>query len=372
LCQKPLHRDRVRAKKPTVEAARERCAIDDGDASAGTGGAITLRTGAPVVAFQGSGPRGGPHEVRIAVCTAYDCQERTVSPVGLSGAYGGYSTAVEIGDDGNPLIGILAIDQNYEGTYHVVKCRDPSCSEHADPITIAEGGTLSPALLIPADGLPIMAVGGPDLRLAKCSTRGCDDAVDIRPFNPGGDVRSIAVAADRRTNPVFGLVTWQGEAVVIRCEDPSCLSAAGPTSIAAADGDRVGIVIDAEDRPMLVFTHSGELMLATCGNPDCSDPATNRVISLRPLCTGGTYGVADPVLALDGCGNPLVAFHDACTRHVSFIECGDRECSDENRADMLLDPDRSYGYARMGVDNSGGVHVAYRGQWGLFHAYRCR
>jgi len=153
---------------------------------------------------------------------------------------------------------------------------------------------------------------------------------------------------------------------VVACGSPFCDGLGTPTirTTVAVIGDRgqgygTAIVVGADGHPVIAFRDGVRqaMMVAHCGDPQCSDPGAITITELDPGA-----GVDDPAanvgsdisMAIGLDGLPIIAYHDITRGALKVAHCENKDCTEstiavlDRSADAANNPDAE----GVGLDTS--------------------
>lgn len=264
-------------------------------------------------------------DVMVAVCTDAVCTPGSVTTNVIDAAGDvGRATSMVLDELGNPVIAY------YDYTQHSVKlavCKDAFCNPGSVEVNTVDhlldgGGFVSLAL----DGL-----GHPVIAYLNIYLDG---------------MLNVAVCADAFCRP--GTVST--------------------TSIIDGDGYFASMVLNGSGHPVISFFKGdafcdfdcpgglfSDLRVAVCGDPLCSQ---NDVV-VRSIDVEGSVGEFTS-LSLDVSGNPVISYYDRTNGDLKLATCADATCSPEGIVTNVVDAAGNVGgYTSMALDGSGNPVMAY-------------
>ena len=272
----------------------------------------------------------GDQRVKVATCGDLSCSEIVVNEIGV-----GQGPAVVIPADGLPLITFGEFDT---GDLVAVKCADRTCSAIGSTAVLPAEQWSTGQLVVGADGLPMLAydrldldLGARVLTIIRCETAGCasSSTVDIvLPSSPGAETFVAAVAVGSDGLPTFAVSEEAYQLMMVRCSDPACDAVdramlVGPRQVR---GETVRLAIPADGLPVIAYpTEGGER------TSEEITPALKVAKCADAACTSGTIATIaegrnmwSADLTL-GPDGPVVAFYDPPSR-VGVVVCTDPGC----------------------------------------------
>jgi hypothetical protein len=244
------------------------------------------------------------------------------------------------------------------------RCNDEKCS------TFSVQAISGAAYTLRADNRLMGAVvnqGSDKLRLFQCSDLLCTSRNSFSTIDAVEDGRLKSFNTDANGFPVF-LYESGGEIIVARCNDVTCSSPLiQPIGVGTESSfDLFSVVVDAADRPVISIANRDGLALMTCSDSLCTTSTTrtvdgarlssdlqvdmngNAVLAYRKSgtvrlarcqdqgCENLSREIIDqatgrpPALALDGVGNPVIAYGDDTVGIVRLARCDNLNCSSSN------------------------------------------
>jgi Ca2+-binding RTX toxin-like protein len=307
-------------------------AVDRTD-SVGEFSSLTLdAAGNPVVSYydRTSG------DLKLVHCNDADCaggDERIVfvdqGPVNV-----GQYSSLALDGSGNPVISY------YDATFHdlvLTHCTDANCAGAKSRWTVdaaADDVGSHTSLRLDGSGNPVIsyfdATNG-DLEVVHCNDANCGGLDEqIASVDGTGDVgRTTSLALDVAGNPVVSYYdATNGDLKVAHCNDALCAGANEHIVTVDSNGD-VGLFtslrLDASGNPVISYydqTH-GDLKLAHCSDPDCAGGNETVFTVDTSVQTTGRH----TSLALDGAGNPVIAYRDQSSRTLKLAHCDNAICA---------------------------------------------
>ena len=215
------------------------------------------------------------------------------------------------------------------------------------------------AVLILTTGIPLPGNpgGSPPNAAATSAFTLTQTALDV--FSD----KSVTARLDVAGMPVLAFDGTQASAYgafVLRCNDPRC-EGGDETSVRIASfdnfsiGHETSLVLDAEDRPVVVYFGDGSSRIVRCNVPDCSSTTSGAV----------TLGTMNS-LALDSLGNPVVAYTNGV--NIYILHCNDLYCLGGDES--LTSPDRG-NTPSLALDSAGFPVVSYVGPGNVLTVMHC-
>ncbi len=148
---------------------------------------------------------------------------------------------------------------------------------------------------------------------------------------------------------------------VVHCGDASCsagntVTAPNPTTMAVVGHTALALV---GNTPVVTHYDSGprDLKLVRCGNAACSSGNTVRTLDSGQTDNVGIYAA----VAINGSGNPVVAYYTEPFDILKILVCGDATCSTYGDQDVDTTPITGL-YTSLVLDASGFAVVSYYDQ----------
>ncbi len=146
---------------------------------------------------------------------------------------------------------------------------------------------------------------------------------------------------------------------VAHCNDPACTGA--DETITTVDaigsvGTHTSLALDTAGNPVIAYydATNANLKLAHCNDPACTG-ADETITTVDSAGVVGTH----TSLALNGAGNPIVAYHDATNGALKLAHCNDPSCSGNDESITRLDSGSVGTYTSLALDAAGSPAVAY-------------
>lgn len=237
--------------------------------------------GYPVIAYADDSASRG---LKVAKCNDAACSGGDETVTRIDAGYLGWGVALEIGDDGYPVIAY--VDQNSH-RLRVAKCNDPACSGGDETITygVDYAGEVAPnfvELVLADDGSPVIAYTD-DLfnmvQLVFCNDPACAGDNETYASFGGGDQdvgEGLALALGVDGLPVVAAYDGTADAlVVVKCTQTGC-AAGTMTTVDDPPGVDVGrypaLAIGADGLPVIAYRDATNhaLKVVKCLNASCS------------------------------------------------------------------------------------------------------
>lgn len=339
--------------------------LDSGEASWDV--AATQVRGVPVISYVNAADL----TVRIVVCGNPACDPNvsastytTLASLGTRGQ--GNGTTVAVGSDGYPIVAFRDGDR---GTLMVAHCGDPLCGDRGlarvsqvDPpegtedVDVDTG--IQASMVIGTDNLPIIAYHDRErgaLKIAHCEDTACTQATiaildrTADPSTPGGVGLDPVIRIGRDGLPLVVFRDDDQKTVKLaRCSDQICTRAVVSVLVSETGrdpGHGIAFVLAAGDVPVVVYNDwlDNGIWIATCTDSACT------AVSKRRLDDAADGTSADPSIALDGHGRPLITFRqklpgdERASRILKIVECEDIACAKAS-APAIVDDNGRVGY----------------------------
>jgi len=306
------------------------------------------------------------NQVKVLRCGSATCNSIAApDPVHMGGE------ALALDASGYPVVAYQQwpVGPGENGGVNVLHCRDPNCTWAGywiNEATIGDCLDCGPGMVLDPSGNPVIAYfewSTENMHVLHCLDPYCADHDSSNTIPDPGDERYPGdVAVDASGNPVISYQYSLDALRVMHCNDPNC--AGGDESIATVDsGGYVGqcssLELDSAGRPVVSYygLHNGDLKVARCGNANCT--AGNSVVTAD---SGGYDDVGQcSSLALDASGRPVISYPNNTTGDLKVLHCGNVYCSAGNVITSLdTQGEGHWGlYTSLALDGSGNPVVAY-------------
>jgi Calx-beta domain len=190
----------------------------------------------------------------------------------------------------------------------------------------------------------------PTIRFARCVDPGCSAAspVTLDAWEVIGQETDLAVDADGKPIVVYSrpalLPRVDDDLMVVRCVDFACNLRTLGAHPDPQEASQPAVVIGSDGRPVFAARLGGEVRVAHCSNPDCTNATDVRL-------TGSS-----PSLALGGDGRVVVGFRSGLGSE--FQRCADLTCTTLVPGGMI---EPSHGSARLAIAPPDRPLAAYYG-----------
>ena len=233
-------------------------------------------TGLPIIASTSS---ADDSRLVISTCDTPSCLSSTSTTVN-SGSFSGIQPAMLIGADGLPIVAHLA-----GGDPAITHCENSTCSASTTTVIDLTDASDAPDIAIGPSGFPILTVSRPDsLGLITCTDAACTATSALRTIAQASiGIATLglepALAIGASGTPVIahrGLLDDGSTMLFVTiCADTTCATAT--TSALANGGLGLDLVIGVDRNP--VITHidptTGTLHITTCATPSCTSADTD-------------------------------------------------------------------------------------------------
>jgi hypothetical protein len=302
-------------------------------------------SGNPVVTYESQNPYANPnlsHDLHVLHCNDPDCaggDESNTAP-DTAGRVGSFSS-LALDAAGNPVVSYKDFTS---ANLKVMHCNDPNCSGGDESITAPDTANdvgSFPSLALDAAGNPVVSylyTTQLDLRVMHCNDPNCSggDESIVTP-DTGGQVGYYpSLQLDSAGNPVVAYRSWSGHLKVLHCDDPNC--AAGGDLIAVRDftgspNGPAALALDGFGRPVVAYIDNtdGTVNVLHCDDVNCQ----GAFDSITAPAAAGAPAVAWETslsIALDGAGNPVVAFREQTADVLAVLHCGTNACGKQTVA----------------------------------------
>lgn len=277
--------------------------------------------GLPVLSY--AALPGGSAVARVAKCNDAECGSVTVNRLDPT-ASGGLDTAIVIPADGLPLV---AFSDDTNSAISVAKCADAACGSTSSIARLGSpcGNILGADMVLGQDGLPVLSfycgVSG-EMKVAKCASADCSGGATITTLDSGfGRPNRIVLGSDGL--PLVAYVnTVAGVMKLSKCQTADCSSV---STLTLGDpvlvGQNISMALGAEGFPLIVYYEETNhaLKLAACLDHGCAQA------KYLQLDAAGLPG-ENNALAIGPEGRPVISYHEQESRSVRVITCGTTDC----------------------------------------------
>jgi hypothetical protein len=292
------------------------------------------RDGFPIISYLGSKQLTANSlstELRVLKCGDAACTSgNTITVVDPSDTGGGDGPAIVVPADGLPVVSYFAYETR--GYFlKVVKCGDAACSAGNATVTIAAAMQQFPVAVTLSDGaVPVLAFKGGSsvsaaLQVFTCGKADCSAVANLTNLTASATDASLALSSDG--TPIISY--WENYNLnVSKCGDARCSSNNTTSTVTAAFDYQNAIMVPPDGLPVLAYygtTSSPGATIVKCGNPDCS---SNHKIST--LDASGDAAYANIGLAVTAEGQPIVLYHSKGTAGAGSVKvavCSKPDCS---------------------------------------------
>lgn len=302
----------------------------------------------PVISYISTDATTGSEVLTLAHCNDLYCAggDESIQVIDRNGPS---TSSLKLDSAGNPVIA-------YEGPFDfygfhnqwlkLVHCNDPDCAGADESIrtVYSEPVFWNADLVLDEFGNPVISftIRNPDrLGLAHCTDPYCAGLMWIQTFfedpisSSWISSEESSLVLDSNGNPVISYVDWafsNRHFGLVHCNDPRCTGADEATQRfnTTLFTDHVSLTLDGNGNPVIGYIQrddqnddAQELKLMHCNDPYCAgaDESVRTVI--------GYYGgnpIAEPRLALDSSGNPVLNFIWGQSSWLYVAVCGNASC----------------------------------------------
>lgn len=302
--------------------------VDDSTAYIGAHAAIAIGAdGLPVISYHDTTNR----ELKVAKCGNAGCTAgNTLTAVDTEGECGSY-TSIAVGTDGLPIVSYLDIT-NFD--LKVLKCGDAACTA-GNVASVVDGAGSNvgqhTSIAIGVDGLPVVSYydsTNSGLKVAKCGDASCSAGNTLTLLDADGLMgqgTALAIGADGL--PVIAYVDYTNRTLkAAKCGNAACTDGNVYTVVdpAGTPGRTLSITVAPDGLPVISYQDDTkkDLMVAKCGNAECSANNTIVVLEASPTVILGQY--SSITIGMDGL--PLVAYNDGTGRDLKVAKCANAFC----------------------------------------------
>ena len=220
----------------------------------------------------------------------------------------------------------------------ILRCGNPTCTggnSITSPDTVGNVG-LRPALKVDALDRPVVVYDDIStattrkLKLLRCGDNACSSGNTIVTVVTIGVLESLgrhALTLDSLGRPVIAYAEALPSArlQLLHCGDATCTSG-NTTNQIDIGGGLISLVLDGVGNPVIAYGKGNDLMVAHCGNVNCSGAVTPvNVTNFSNSADSAWY----PSLQLQG-GNPVVAYNKSNPTGrwgLFLVRCNNASCS---------------------------------------------
>jgi hypothetical protein len=324
--------------------------------------------GNPIVAYQYGTQDNNDHDLRLLNCNDPNCAfgGETITTLDATGNLSGQYISLQLDGSGFPVISYGHLNTGFR----LVRCADPFCVAPGKTIREPDpnfaGGYMS-SLALDSSSHPVMSYWDDvldTLKVVHCNDPICDgdDETVITPDvgNLVGGWSSLVL--DGAGNPVVSYYDFtNADLKLLHCGDPAC---AVPLTNSITSPDTAGIVgsntslaLDGDGNPVVSYLDStnSDLKILHCNDPNC-DGDDESIVSPD---TDGSVGYYTS-LRLDASGFPVVSYYDDTNGDLMVLHCNDVDCAGDDESIVSVDAAGIVGRdTSLALDGSGNPVVAY-------------
>ena len=223
------------------------------------------------------------------------------------------------------------------------------------------------SVTVGVDGLPVISYydyTNADLKVTHCGNAVCSAGNTITTVDSAGDVGwypSVTVGADGL--PVISYwVGFYGDLKVAHCGDPDCSESVNANTITTVDssgrvGEWTSVTVGADGLPVISYWDytNEDLKVAHCGNAACS--AGNTITTVD---SGGRVGEYNSV-TVGADGLPLISYCVFSVCRLKVAHCGNAACSAGNTITIVDSTGIPGRYTSVTVGADGLPVISYYG-----------
>ena len=221
------------------------------------------------------------------------------------------------------------------------------------------------SVTVGVDGLPVISYydyTNADLKVTHCGNAVCSAGNTITTVDSAGDVGwypSVTVGADGL--PVISYwVGFYGDLKVAHCGDPDCSESVNANTITTVDssgrvGEWTSVTVGADGLPVISYWDytNEDLKVAHCGNAACS--AGNTITTVDSGDNVGQY--TSVTVGADGL--PVISYYDVTNLDLKVAHCGNAACSAGNTITTVDSGDNVGQYTSVTVGADGLPVISY-------------
>ncbi len=305
-------------------------------------------------------------DLKLLHCNDVNCAPGgdSITSPDTGGAVGEYSS-LALDGSGNPVVGYW---DGTNGDLKVLHCNDANCTPGGDSITSPDTvGTVGNYLSLALDGAgnPVASywdLTNSDLKVLHCGNPNCTASNSTTSPDTTGSVGSdTSIVLDGSGFPVVSYRDITNfDLKVLHCNDANC--APGGESTTSPDtvglvGSYTSLALDAAGNPIVSYYDqtNGDLKVLHCDDANCA-------VGGDSITTPDTVGVVGAVasMVLDAAGNPVVSSYDDTNDDLRVLHCNDGNCAPAG--DSITVPDSGGNVARwssIALDGAGNPVIAY-------------
>ena len=313
-----------------------------------------------------------PDGLKFAACTDSTCASASLVVLD-SGAGGNGGTSLVYNNQGYPLVAYHHLPETgLKVATCTSACSHPQVTYWIDiGLQTSTGGY--PAVALKSDGTPFVGhvyASAGDIRLANCLQSDCSWFSNGNNSNGVGTVDYDGNGAVAVANTVYGplVVYWQTYYKRLRAAQCTSIGPNGCTAWNFSDLDSdisnnpyPSIALGNNGRPVIAYydVSSGSLNVVTCSSYNCSPGIGNSQGSLQTVevvDSGGNVGTNSSI-AIQGSGNPVIAYYDITNGTLKVAACTTASCS--GAVIKTIGPADDSGRMSLAIGNDGTPLVAY-------------
>jgi hypothetical protein len=273
----------------------------------------------------------------------------------------GQVTSMALDSAGNPVISYY---DKTNDDLRVLHCTNPDCSGTQSPQSPDTTGAvgLFSSLVLDGAGNPVIAYyddTNDDLRVLHCTNPDCSGTQTPQSPDTTGDVgRFPSLALDSAGNPVIAYYDNTNDDLrFLHCTNPDCSLPQTPRSPDTTGdlGQYASMALDGSGNPVVAYFDdtNGDLRILHCTNPDCS--GTQSPQSPDGAGRVGLYSS----LVLDRAGNPVVSYQDDTDGNLRVLHCTNPNCSGTQSPHTVNTLAFDGAYSAVALDGAGNPVVSF-------------
>lgn len=282
-----------------------------GSTGVGSQTAIAIGTdGRALVAYA----EGSTGDLGVSHCSDVLCSSATSATFAAPGL-DGYLASIAIGSDG---LGIVAHYDNTSARVRVTHCANQLCSSGATVTPLAAFAS-SPSLAIAASGLPAFSYQtATEVRLAFCADVACTTASTVPLAAAPGGPNATRLTFGTTGRPVVAWTDDDGNTGLTLCTDALCTA---PVTRSLIELSSVAVALGGEGLPVVAGhdPFQGNAVVIHCNDATCASSTTATVDAIGNV---GQY----IAIAIGADNLPVMSYRDTINAALRVTKCLSRAC----------------------------------------------